>query len=470
MHALETYNASVQLGTADGATAETAREGTSVYGRTREAAGYDVAERAGKLDAQREVGHDGTRSSARIGEQRRQAENAGFAKGAGAAGMSVRQAAQLDSFIRTLSQGAGNQVDMAEGGAEGIADRARNDRLTRIVDNERLTRMQQLLGEHGVKMSKRQIAMDQNGDLSLNLTPDTAAQLWRGGLINESQLGAIANGGRARFSFAHNDVLVSSSVGFQQSARSDTSTRFEAGKQAGPDTVEHFLGGGEQGQAMMQNWLKGGFEMDRHGNWRLKPQVADTLTRDVSAIVAQTGWQRGIARSAQDQVSMGTKVGAEIGGAVGISDSEAIGGRGAAPQSNPSAGRSQSPQKVSSSSGRLGAQLGFSSSDMGTANETAQSTLDIVNYDVREVIAASERAAARSSNPEATLSRELSERILGQNGMRNRYLEQADSDRATFDITGPLTSIEQHSILERGSFSTDVVGSPIDGDSSFKKR
>jgi len=76
--------------------------------------------------------------------------------------MSVRQAAHLDSFIRTLSQGAGNQVDMAEGGAEGIADRARNERLTRIVDNERLTRMQQLLGEHGVQMSKRQIAMAQN--------------------------------------------------------------------------------------------------------------------------------------------------------------------------------------------------------------------------------------------------------------------------------------------------------------------
>ena len=56
-----------------GATAEAAREGTSVYGRTREAAGYDFAERSGKLDAQREVGHDGTRSAARIGEQRRQA-------------------------------------------------------------------------------------------------------------------------------------------------------------------------------------------------------------------------------------------------------------------------------------------------------------------------------------------------------------------------------------------------------------
>src|SRR3546814_11629899 len=101
------------------------------------------------LDAQREVGHDGTRSAARIGEQRRQADNAGFAEGAAAAGMSVRQAARLDSFIRTLSQGVGNQVDIAEGGAEGIADRARHERLTRNVDNERPTRLQGLASEHG---------------------------------------------------------------------------------------------------------------------------------------------------------------------------------------------------------------------------------------------------------------------------------------------------------------------------------
>ncbi|SCW85245.1 conjugal transfer mating pair stabilization protein TraG [Sphingobium faniae] len=114
-------------------------------------------------------------------------------------GMSVRQAARLDSFIRTLSQGVGNQTDMAEGGAAGIADRARNERLTRIVENERLTRMQNLLKDHGVDMSKREIAMAQNGDLSLNLTADTAAQMWRVGLINESQFGAIANGGRAVF-------------------------------------------------------------------------------------------------------------------------------------------------------------------------------------------------------------------------------------------------------------------------------
>lgn len=316
-------------------------------------------------------------------------------------------------------------------------------------------------------MSKREIAMAQNGDLSLNLTPETAAQMWRGGLINESQLGAIANGGRARFSFAENDVLVSSSVGFQQSARSDTSTRFEAGKQAGPDTIEHFMGGGAEGQAMMQNWLRGGFEMDRHGNWRLKPQVADTLQRDVQSIIGQTGWQRSLSRSAQDQVTMGTSVGLDVGGSVNTSESEVSGGTGRLGQSG---NGSQSPRQSRSTTGRTGAQLGFNSRDVGITSETAQSNLDIVNYDVRNAIAASERAAARSSDPAATFSRELSNQILGPDGMRNRYLGDADSGRETFDITGPLTSFEQSSVLKSGRFTTDVDGSPGDGDSSFKKR
>src|SRR3546814_11261264 len=86
---------------------------SSDLGRTREAAGYDFAERAGKLDAQREVGHDGTRNAARIGEQRRQSENFGFAEGAEAAGVSTRQAARLARFIQTLSSTAGNQLAMA---------------------------------------------------------------------------------------------------------------------------------------------------------------------------------------------------------------------------------------------------------------------------------------------------------------------------------------------------------------------
>src|SRR3546814_17749224 len=79
--------------------------------------------------------------------------------------------------------------------------------------------------------------------------------------------------------------------------------------------------------------------------------------------------------------------------------------------------------------------------DTGSTSESAQSSLDIVNYDVRESIAAAERAAARSSDPAATFSRELSNRILGNDGIRNRYLQEADNGRATFDITGPLTSL-----------------------------
>jgi len=455
--ALERYNASVQVGTADGATAEAAREGTSVYGRTREAAGYDFAERSGKLDAQREVGTSGTRAAARIGEQRRQSENFGFAEGAAAAGVSTREAARLNSFIQALSRTAGNQVDMAEGGAAGVADRARNERLTQIVDRERLTRMQGLLRSQGIVMSKRDLAMAQNGDLAMNLTPEQANQLLRAGLINESQAGALAQGGVARFSFANNDLLVSSTAGFQQSARSDTSTRFEAGKQAGPDTIEHFMGGGEEGRRAMANWLRGGFEMDRHGNWRLKPQVADTLQRDVQAIMAQTGWTRSIDRLAQDQTSMGTDVGASVSASVNRVGPSKAGSGNRKPSGN-------------SVAGGASANLGFESSDRGTTSETANSNIDIVNYDVREAIAAAERAAARSASPADIFSRELSQQVLGERGLRNRYLEQADSGRGTADITGPLTSIEQSSILRTGSFSTDMENGPLDGDPTFKER
>lgn len=195
-----------------------------------------------------------------------------------------------------------------------------------------------------------------------------------------------------------------------------------------------------------------------------------TATRDVQAIIAQTGWQRGLSRSAQDNVTIGTSVGAQLGGSVGIDESEAIGGRGQPAEKGKQAGQAQSPQKTTSTSGRVGASLGFESRDVGITNETAQSSIDIVNYDVRETIAAAERAAARASDPAATFSRELSDRILGPDGMRNRYLQDADSGRATFDITGPLTSVEQNSVLKSGRFSTDVDGSPGDGDSSFKKR
>lgn len=452
LHALETYNASVQLGSADGAAAEAAREGTSVYGRTKETAAFDFAERAGKLDAQREVGLDGTRSAAHIGEQRRQSDNFGFAEGARAAGVSAREAARLDSFIQTLSRTAGNQVDMAEGGAEGVADRARNERLGRIVDNERLTRAQGLLRSHGISLTKRQIAMAQNGDFTLNLTPDTAVQMWRAGLINRDQLGAIAAGGTARLSFADNDLLVSSSTRFQRSARSDTSTRFEAGKQAGPDTVEHFLGGGAEGQAGMANWLKGGFEMDRHGNWRLKPQVADTLQRDLQAIMVQTGWSRTLTRTADDASTMGSDVSATIS-----ADARRGGGSGRG-------------KTGSGTAGGAGAALGFISSDRGSATESAAASIDIVNYDVRLAISSAERSASRSTNPERAFAGALSEQILGRDGLRNRYIGDADSGRGTADVTGPLTSIEQSSVLNSGRFSDDLAAGPFDGDPTYKQR
>src|SRR3546814_16528570 len=98
---------------------------------------------------------------------------------------------------------------MAEGGAEGVADRARNERLTSIVDRERLTRMQRLLGDNGIQLTKRQIAMDQNGDLGLNLTHEPEAAMWRAGHINEMQMGATAKGREARLRVAHTELNLS---------------------------------------------------------------------------------------------------------------------------------------------------------------------------------------------------------------------------------------------------------------------
>jgi conjugal transfer mating pair stabilization protein TraG len=94
----------------------------------------------------------------------------------------------------------------------------------------------------------------------------------------------------------------------------------------------------------------------------------------------------------------------------------------------------------------------------------------VVNYDVREAIASAEKAAARSGRPEETFTRELSERVLGNDGLRNRYLKQADDGRGTFDVTGPITSMEQSSILGTGRLLFDRDNGMADGDSSFKER
>src|SRR3546814_16147039 len=75
-----------------------------------------------------------------------------------------------------------------------------------------------------------------------------------------------------------------------------------------------------------------------------------------------------------------------------------------------------------------------------------------------------------SVNPETTFTSELNRQVLGPEGLRNRYLGQADSARGTADITGPMTSLEQSSILSSGRFSTDLANGPFDGDSSYKKR
>ncbi|MFB0875651.1 conjugal transfer protein TraG, partial [Sphingobium sp. sgz301304] len=239
------------------------------------------------------------------------------------------------------------------------------------------------------------------------------------------------------------------------SARSHSKPRWhnEMGDRRKTVTSPHFLGGGAEGQAAMANWLKGGFEMDRSGNWRLKPQIADTLQRDVQAIIVQTGWSRSIARSAEDSTSMGTDIGGSISAGARRGGANQRAGKGG-----------------SSVSGGAGGSLGFVSSDRGSTTETAGATVDIVNYDVRAAIAAAEMSAGRSGSPETAFAKSLSEQILGDHGLRNRYLEQADSARGTADITGPITSIEQSSVLSSGRFSDDLAHGPFDGNPEFKQR
>lgn len=233
----------------------------------------------------------------------------------------------------------------------------------------------------------------------------------------------------------------------------DTSTRFEAGKQAGPDTIEHFLGGGAEGKAAMANWLRGGFEMDRKGNWRLKPQVADTLQRDVQAIMAQTGWERSISRTAQDQNGFSISVKGDIGGGTGSATPR--GSAKAAP--------------VGNAFGRAGGSLGISTQESGTTSETASAQLNIVNYDVRQALANAERSASQSQTPAQAFTEELAKAILGPEGIRNRYLGDADSGRGVVDPIAPLTSLEQSTLLDRGRFSTDFSAGPFDGNPDFKK-
>lgn len=120
--------------------------------------------------------------------------------------------------------------------------------------------------------------------------------------------------------------------------------------------------------------------------------------------------------------------------------------------------------------GHVGVNAGFDSTETGITSSSASATMDIVNFDVRNAIAAAERAASRSANPERTFSDELSQQVLGERGLRNSYLENADSGRGTFDYVAPLTSREQSAVLRSGRLSGDRDHSSGDGDPSFKTR
>jgi conjugal transfer mating pair stabilization protein TraG len=114
--------------------------------------------------------------------------------------------------------------------------------------------------------------------------------------------------------------------------------------------------------------------------------------------------------------------------------------------------------------------LGAASQESGSTSEAANAQLNIVNFDVRQAIANSERAASSSLNPASAFADHLSTTILGRNGLRNRYLEDADSGRGTADVNAPVTSWEQSSLLSGGRFSTDLANGPFDGDPNLKKR
>jgi conjugal transfer mating pair stabilization protein TraG len=175
----------------------------------------------------------------------------------------------------------------------------------------------------------------------------------------------------------------------------------------------------------------------------------------VQAIMVQTGWSRNLSRSATDQNTMGS----EVSGSISASLS-------ASPVPRPTGALGS--KRVSS--GGITGNIGFQSSDQGITSETADASLDILNYDVHSAVAAAERRAARSSSPETAFTKELSKQILGSEGLRNRYLQHASSARGTADLTGPLTSLEQASVLRSGRFSSDLAEGAGDGDASFIKR
>jgi conjugal transfer mating pair stabilization protein TraG len=107
-------------------------------------------------------------------------------------------------------------------------------------------------------------------------------------------------------------------------------------------------------------------------------------------------------------------------------------------------------------------------SDRGVVANTANSSIDIINYDVRAAIAEAEAGAATSRTPENAFTQALSERVLGGDGLRNRYLDDADAGRGTTQATAPIISYQQSSILGSGRLASDRDHGWGDGDPAFK--
>jgi conjugal transfer mating pair stabilization protein TraG len=141
---------------------------------------------------------------------------------------------------------------------------------------------------------------------------------------------------------------------------------------------------------------------------------------------------------------------------------EVSGGTGAKGQTN-------KPRRSGAAFGQTGGSLGISTQEAGLTSEIASAQLNVMNFDVRQALANAERSAARSANPTEAFSKRLAEEVLGPNGLRNKYLSEADSARGTADLTAPITSIEQSSLLKSGRFSTDLKNGPFDRNSTFKK-
>lgn len=213
---------------------------------------------------------------------------------------------------------------------------------------------------------------------------------------------------------------------------------------------------------MLANWLRGGFEMDRKGEWRLKPQVADTLQRDLQAVMVQTGWTRSLTRVADKRNTIGTSWNASMGGGATSQDTAAT----------PSTSEHASPSRGqrSSATGHAGVHIGIDSRESAGTGITASGTIDILNYDVRSAIAAAEKIASTAEDPANTFSAELSNSMLGNEGLRNRYLEQAASGRSVVDPSSLLGSLEQSKVLEKGRLSTDLNRGIGDDDPAYRRR